>query len=77
MRVINFDEVCLGYNKEEVMVEVNRCLVCKKLKCVGGCLVGIDILGFIIKIKEDDIEGVVKVIVKSSLLLVVCGRVCL
>lgn len=29
MRATNFDEVCLGYNKEEAMAEANRCLACK------------------------------------------------
>ncbi|CZR83261.1 putative oxidoreductase [Clostridioides difficile] len=36
MRATNFDEVCLGYNKEEAMAEANRCLACKKPKCVGA-----------------------------------------
>ena len=76
VRATNFDEVCLGYNKEEAMAEANRCLACKKPKCVGGCPVGIDIPGFITKIKEDDIEGAAKVIAKSSSLPAVCGRVC-
>ncbi|PBG11392.1 hypothetical protein BGU79_00025 [Clostridioides difficile] len=43
---------------------------------MGGCPVGIDIPGFITKIKEDEIEGAAKVIAKSSSLPAVCGRVC-
>lgn len=27
-RAINFDEVCLGYNKEEAMNEAARCINC-------------------------------------------------
>ena len=30
VRATNFEEVCLGYNKEEAMEEANRCLGCKK-----------------------------------------------
>ena len=30
VRATNFDEVCLGYNKEEAMEEASRCLTCKK-----------------------------------------------
>ena len=36
VRATNFDEVCLGYNKEEAMAEAERCLHCKNAKCVTG-----------------------------------------
>ena len=29
VRAKNFEEVCLGYNKEEAMEEAERCLNCK------------------------------------------------
>ena len=29
VRATNFDEVCLGYTKEEAMAEASRCLHCK------------------------------------------------
>ena len=41
VRATNFDEVCLGYNKEEAMEEASRCLTCKNAKCVQGCPVSI------------------------------------
>ena len=44
-RAKNFDEVCLGYNKEEAMEEATRCINCKNAQCVKGCPVAIDILG--------------------------------
>ena len=47
VRATNFDEVCLGYNKEEAMAEATRCLQCKNPRCVQGCPVNIDIPGFI------------------------------
>jgi len=76
VRVKNFEEVCLGYNKEEAMKEASRCLECKKPKCVSGCPVEINIPGFIGKLKEGDIEGAAKAIAKDSSLPAVCGRVC-
>ena len=76
VRATNFDEVCLGYNKEEAVAEASRCLNCPKPKCVGGCPVGIDIPGFIKNIKEEDFEGAAKTIAKYSALPAVCGRVC-
>ena len=36
VRATNFDEVCLGYNKEEAMAEATRCLQCKNPRCVQG-----------------------------------------
>ena len=52
VRATNFDEVCLGYNKEEAMEEASRCLTCKNAKCVQGCPVSINIPAFIKEVKE-------------------------
>lgn len=76
VRVKNFNEVCLGYNKEEAIKEASRCLECKKPRCVSGCPVEIDIPGFIGNLKQGDIEGAAKAIAKDSSLPAVCGRVC-
>lgn len=76
VRAKNFDEVCLGYNIEEAMTEASRCLTCKNAKCVSGCPVGIDIPGFISKVKDGDIATAYQVIGKYSALPAVCGRVC-
>ena len=51
----NFEEVCLGYGREEAMAEASRCLNCKKPRCVAGCPVSIDIPGFIAKVKAGDV----------------------
>ena len=56
VRAKNFEEVCLGYNKEEAMAEASRCLNCKNAKCMTGCPVSIDIPGFISKVKEGNME---------------------
>ena len=60
VRATNFEEVCLGYNQEEAMEEAQRCLGCKKPKCVEGCPVSINIPGFIEEIKEGKIEEAYK-----------------
>jgi len=75
-RAKNFEEVCLGYNKEEAEKEATRCLNCTNPKCVAGCPVSIDIPGFIQKVKEGNVEEAYQVISKSSALPAVCGRVC-
>ena len=76
VRATNFEEVCLGYNQEEAMEEAQRCLGCKKPKCVEGCPVSINIPGFIEHIKDGNIEEAYKVIGLSSALPAICGRVC-
>ncbi len=75
-RAANFDEVCLGYNKEEAMEEAARCINCKNAQCIKGCPVAINIPGFIEKIKEGEIEEAYQIISESSSLPAVCGRVC-
>ena len=76
VRATNFDEVCLGYNKEEAMCEATRCINCKNAQCVKGCPVSINIPGFIEQVKLGNIEEAYKIISESSALPAVCGRVC-
>lgn len=76
VRAANFEEVCLGYSKEEAMEEASRCLNCKNAQCVKGCPVGIDIPAFINQVKDGNFEKSYQVISESSALPAVCGRVC-
>lgn len=76
VRATNFEEVCLGYNKEEAMAEASRCLKCKNPQCQKGCPVNIDIPGFIREIEAGKIEDAYKVISMYSALPAICGRVC-
>ncbi len=75
-RAHNFEEVCLGYNEEEAVQEAQRCLGCKKPRCVEGCPVSIDIPAFIGQVKERNFEEAYQIISRSSALPAVCGRVC-
>jgi len=76
MRIQNFDEVALGYTREQAMREASRCLQCKRAFCVEGCPVDIDIPAFIAKIKEGDFMGAIHKIKEKNSLPAVCGRVC-
>ena len=75
-RATNFEEVCYGYNNEEAVEEANRCINCKNAKCIQGCPVGIDIPGFISKVKENDFSAAFDILSESTDLPAVCGRVC-
>ena len=72
----NFEEVCLGYNKEEAMEEATRCLQCKHKPCVNGCPVNVPIPEFIDEIVNDNIEKAYNTITRENSLPAVCGRVC-
>ena len=75
-RIKNFDEVAIGYNKDEAMTEASRCMNCKNKPCVGGCPVHIDIPAFIKEVKEGNFEEAYQIISLSSSLSMICGRVC-
>ena len=75
-RARDFRPVDRGYTMADAVAEANRCLDCKNPHCVEGCPVGIDIPGFIEKIREGNFGGGLDIIRESSMLPSVCGRVC-
>jgi len=76
VRARNFEEVNLGYTFDLAFLEADRCLQCRKPRCVPGCPVEIDIPGFIASISRKDMEGAYRILKDSNALPAVCGRVC-
>jgi glutamate synthase (NADPH/NADH) small chain len=76
IRIKNFEEVSLGYDSKDAILEAERCLDCKHKPCVAACPVGIDIPGFIRQIKASKFGSAYQTILKDSVLPAVCGRVC-
>lgn len=72
----NFLEVACGYSEEQAIEEANRCLECKKPRCMEGCPVGIDIPHFIKAIRDGEMEDAVRIIKAKNSLPGICGRVC-
>ncbi len=72
----NFKEVVLGYTLEEAITEANRCLQCPTHPCVSGCPVNIDIPGFILALRNNDLSESIKILKSYNNLPAVCGRVC-
>jgi homotetrameric NADPH-dependent glutamate synthase len=72
----NFEEVALGLDLEGALHESERCLRCKKPRCVPGCPVGIDIPGFIAALQRRDIQRSYQILKSTNALPAVCGRVC-
>ena len=75
-RIHNFDEVSLGFDREAMLEEADRCLHCAAAPCRKGCPVGVNIPAFIARLKEDDLDGAVREISLDTLLPAICGRVC-
>ncbi len=75
-RTGNFDEVALGYTREQALAEAERCLQCKKPACVKGCPVEVPIKDFIERLQHSDVPGAYEVIKSTNSLPAVCGRVC-
>ena len=76
VRANNFNEVVVGYNEEETLVEASRCLQCKNPVCISGCPVGIDIKKFIFQITQKDYKGAYFTIREKNNFPSICGRVC-
>ena len=76
VRRTNFEEVSLGYTAEQAVQEAQRCLNCKKPRCVTACPVSISIPAFIAQVAAGDFKAAAEVIAKDSVLPAVCGRVC-
>ena len=75
-RVRNFKEVPFGLPAELAVKEAQRCIECKKPKCIEGCPVEVDIPAFLMKIVEGDFVGAARKIKETNALPAICGRVC-
>ena len=76
LRSKNFEEVCLGYTKEEAVQEARRCIQCKVPQCRKGCPVSINIPKFIHAIQEENFQEAIEDLWEDTTLPAVCGRVC-
>ncbi|MFB3777306.1 MAG: NADPH-dependent glutamate synthase [Bryobacteraceae bacterium] len=76
VRAHNFLEVNLGLDLDGALHESERCLMCKKPRCVPGCPVGIDIPGFIAALARRDIRESYRILKSANSMPAICGRVC-
>jgi glutamate synthase (NADPH/NADH) small chain len=75
-RICSFDEVAIGYSEEMAVGEAERCLECKKPKCIEACPVGIDIPAFVAAVADGRFAEALAIIKADNLLPAICGRVC-
>ena len=72
----NFQEVSLGYTRDQAIEEARRCLDCKNRPCVAGCPVNVRIPEFIAKVAAGDFRAAYEIISDANALPCVSGRVC-
>ena len=75
-RARNFDEVALGYTREQAISEAKRCLQCPNAPCKQGCPVGVDIPEFIAYIRRGEFDRAIEKVKEKNNLPAMCGRVC-
>ena len=61
---------------EEIKEKSNYCLSCKNKPCMKGCPLNNDITEFIRNIKEEKYEEAYKILLETTVLSSVCGRIC-
>ncbi|MBZ0166828.1 MAG: NAD(P)-dependent oxidoreductase [Candidatus Omnitrophica bacterium] len=72
----NFNEVSLGYPKKLAAEESRRCPQCSDAVCAKSCPLGIDIPGFIRRLREGRVAEAYGIIRENNILPAICGRVC-
>lgn len=61
---------------EQIKEKSNYCLSCKNKPCMKGCPLNNDITEFIRNIKEEKYEEAYKILLETTVLSSVCGRIC-
>jgi glutamate synthase (NADPH) small chain len=76
-RILDFDEVILGYDDETAMAEASRCVQCPEPQCcVINCPANNDIPEAIWKISEGKFIEAAQIFARTNPLTEICGRVC-
>lgn len=66
----------MNYNLNEIKEKSQYCLNCKNKPCKNACPLGNDIPAFIEKIKNEDYEDAFNVLLETTILSPICGRIC-
>lgn len=75
-RIRDFREVEGVLTPQQAVMEASRCLFCHDAPCTKGCPAGVDVAGFIRRLKTQNFVGAARVIREANPLAGVCARVC-
>ena len=63
-------------SRPEALIEADRCYFCFDAPCTTACPTGIDIPGFIQKIRSNNLKGSAHTILRENIMGGMCARVC-
>jgi len=72
----NFGDMHPPLARPEALVEADRCYFCFDAPCTTACPTGIDIPGFIQKIRSHNVKGSAHTILRENVMGGMCSRVC-
>ena len=72
----NFSELHPPLSRSEALIEADRCYFCFDAPCTTACPTGIDIPGFIQKIRSGNLRGSAHTILSENIMGGMCARVC-
>ncbi len=72
----NFTDLHPPLTRSEALIEADRCYFCYDAPCTTACPTGIDIPGFIQKIRSDNLRGSADTILRENIMGGMCARVC-
>jgi glutamate synthase (NADPH/NADH) small chain len=72
----NFSDLHPPLHRSEALIEAGRCYFCFDAPCIAACPTGIDIPGFIQKIRSDNLRGAARTILSENIMGGMCARVC-
>ncbi|NCF25641.1 MAG: FAD-dependent oxidoreductase [Gammaproteobacteria bacterium] len=72
----NFSDLHPPLSHSEAIVEADRCYFCFDAPCTTACPTGIDIPGFIQKIRSGNLRGSAHTILSENIMGGMCARVC-
>lgn len=72
----NFADLHPPLARSEALIEADRCYFCFDAPCTTACPTGIDIPGFIQKIRSDNLRGSAHTILQENIMGGMCARVC-
>jgi len=72
----NFSDLHPPLSHSEALIEADRCYFCFDAPCTAACPTGIDIPGFIQKIRSGNLRGSAHTILRENIMGGMCARVC-
>ena len=72
----NFADMHPPLTPSEAIIDADRCYFCYDAPCIAACPTGIDIPGFIQKIRSGNLKGAAHTILRENIMGGMCARVC-